>query len=243
VNVTSQMSPARTEYAPGPQSGSGTRRLLACGIVAGPIWVLTVLLQGLSRSGYNFTHDAPSLLDLGSLGWIQWINFVVTGGLFVVAAVGVRRSTKNGAGRTWMPRLLVIVGAGTIGGGLFHPDPSGGYPPGIPAGPSATYSWHGVLHMVCGFGAFIAMIAFCFVLARRLSALGRLRMAACSRIIGVACAVGAAGSVSPRGALALYAGISLAFLWISAALFRILVSHDVGHAPTPDDAGADRQSS
>jgi hypothetical protein len=130
----------------------------------------------------------------------------------------------DGPGRRWIPRLLAVIGAGTIGGGLFHPDPTGGYPPGTPAGASAVASWHGVLHAVCGTTAFIAMVAVCLVFARRFAASGRRGLAACSRIAAVLVAAGAATAGAPHGSLNLYAGVSIAFLWIAAAITWILTA-------------------
>jgi hypothetical protein len=79
------------------------------------------------------------------------------------------RAAPGGPGGRWVPILLSVFGAGSIGGGLFHPDPSNGFPPGSSAGASAVTSWHGVLHMVCGSLAFLSLIAACFVLAHGLS--------------------------------------------------------------------------
>jgi hypothetical protein len=49
--------------------------------------------------------------------------------------------------------------------------------PGTPAHASAVSSWHGVMHMAYGSTAFIALIAACFVLARRFSPSGQRRSA------------------------------------------------------------------
>jgi hypothetical protein len=126
------------------------------------------------------------------------------------------------------PRLLVVTGAGVIGGGIFHPDPSGGFPPGTPAGASAVSSWHGVVHQVCGSAAFLALIVFCVVLARRYRSLGQPRMAACSLLVGVLCAAGVVTGGLPHGSLSLFTGVSLALLW--AAVITRLASHGPGSA-------------
>jgi hypothetical protein len=198
-----------------------TRRLLACGAAAAPLWVVVVLVQALTRPGFSLTRDAASLLDLGSLGWVQVTNFIVAGLLVIAGAVGMRRAMPACPGSRWAPKLIAVVGAGLIGGGVFHPDPSGGYPPGAPQGASAVSSWHGVLHMISGTAAFVAMIAVCFVLARRFSAAGQRRTAACSRIAGVLCAVGIAAAGAPGGSLSLFLGVSVAWLWIAAAIARL----------------------
>jgi len=189
------------------------RRLLACGAVAGPLFVITVLAQAATRPGFSLTRDAASLLDDGPWGWVQSANFIVTGLLFVAAAAGLRSALRDGRGSRWAPRLLAITGIGLVGGGIFHPDPSGGFPPGTPAGASAVSSWHGVLHQVCGSAAFLALIAACLVLARRNQALRQRPKAVGSLLAGVLCAVGVATGGMPRGTLTLFIGVSIALLW------------------------------
>jgi hypothetical protein len=204
---------SRASYPISEAKAAGTRRLLACGAVAGPLFVIAVLAQALTRPGFSLTRDAASLLDDGPWGWVQAANFIVTGLLLIAAAAGLRRALRDGRGSRWAPRLLLITGAGLIGGGIFHPDPSGGYPPGTPPDASAVSSWHGVLHQVCGSAAFLALIVFCVVLARRYRALGQRPMAACSLLAGVLCAVGVATGGMPHGTLTLFIGVSIALLW------------------------------
>jgi hypothetical protein len=206
----------------GPAAGGRTRGLLACGGAAGPLFVAVVVAQALTRPGFDLTRDAASLLDDGPWGWIQSANFILTGLLLIAAAAGLRRTLRIGPGHTWIPRLITIAGIGMAGGGVFHPDPSGGFPPGTPRGASAVASWHGVAHMVCGSAAFLALIAVCFVLARRLSASGQRRAAACSRIAGTLCAVGVVTAGTPHGSLTLFTGVSLALLWTAISTTRLL---------------------
>jgi Protein of unknown function (DUF998) len=144
-----------------------TRALLACGVLAGLLWVVVALLQAFTREGFDFRRHPISVLSNGDLGWIQITSFVVSGLLFVASAVGVRRALHPGRGGTWGPLLIGIVGVGMIAAGFFVADPADGFPPGTPPGRPATLSWHGVLHFVANGVAFIALIALCFVLARR----------------------------------------------------------------------------
>ena len=209
-----------------PTSGTAaarTRRLRACGAAAGPLFVAAAVVQALTRPGFNLTRNALSLLDDGSLGWIQAANFIVTGLLLIAAAAGLRRALSDGPGSRWAPRLLAITGSGLIGGGIFHPDPSGGFPPGTPQDASAISSWHGVLHQVSGSIAFLALIIFCFVAARRYRACGRRAAAACSAAAGVLCAAGVATGGAPHGSLTLFAGVSIALLWAAFTTTRLTV--------------------
>ena len=72
-----------------------TRVLLACGVVAGPVYVGVGLIQMLVRDGFDIRRHALSLLSNGDLGWIQVANFLVTGLLVIVGAAGMRRGRKR----------------------------------------------------------------------------------------------------------------------------------------------------
>ena len=230
--MTTSSSTTPRPAAPGPaghhlaHGSAGTRRLLACGAIAGPLFVAAVVAQAATRPGFSLTHDAASLLDDGPWGWVQSANFIVTGLLLAAAAAGLRRALPEGRGSQWAPRLLLITGAGLAGGGIFHPDPSGGYPPGTPPGASAVSSWHGVLHQVCGSAAFLALIVFCVIFARRYRGLGRPGLAVCSLLAGVACAAGVASGGMPHGTLTLFIGVSIALLWAAVIAARLTTAHN-----------------
>ena len=148
------------------------RKLLGCCIIAGPLFVAASLAQAFTRTGFDLGRHPISLLSLGSLGWLQIANFVVSGVLYVAGAVGLRKALRPGRGSMWAPRLVAITGVGLIVAGVFTTDAGAGFPPGAPAG-APTMSWHGVLHEV-GFGlSFVGAIAACGVFARRYAALGR----------------------------------------------------------------------
>jgi hypothetical protein len=148
------------------------RILLACGIVAGPLFIAASLTQASTRRGFDLARHPISLLSLGSLGWIQIANFVVCGILYVIGAVGLRTALRSGRGITWGPLLIGTTGVGLIIAGVFTADPGAGFPPGAPAGAPAM-SWHGALHEVGFLLCFAGAIAACGVFARRYAALGR----------------------------------------------------------------------
>jgi len=150
-----------------------TRRLLACGIVAGPLFFTVTLVHAFAREGYDLSRHPISLLSLGDLGWIQIANFVVAGALYVACAAGMRRVLHPGRGGTWGPRLVGALGVGMIMAGIFVTDAGAGFPQGAPAGAPPEISWHGMLHSVGAMLAFGQLIG-CLVLARRFTAL-RLR--------------------------------------------------------------------
>jgi hypothetical protein len=45
-----------------------TRALLACGVVAGPLFVVVATLEALTRRGYDLGRHPISLLSLGDFG-------------------------------------------------------------------------------------------------------------------------------------------------------------------------------
>ncbi len=62
-----------------------TMALLACGLVAGPLYLIVGIVQVLIRPGFDITRHDLSLMSNGSLGWIQIVNFLVAG-LLVIAS-------------------------------------------------------------------------------------------------------------------------------------------------------------
>ena len=150
-----------------------TARLLACGVVAGPLFLAVLMIQAFTREGFDLSRHPLSLLSLGDLGWIQIANFVVTGALFVACAIGMRRVLRPGRSGTWAPRLVGAFGVGLIVAGVFTTDPGAGFPPGAPAGAPEQISWHGILHEVGSGLAFLGMIVGCLVFARRFAAVKR----------------------------------------------------------------------
>ena len=69
-----------------------TKRLLTCGIVAGPLYIILGLIQMAIRPGFDITRHSLSLLANGDLGWIQILNFLVTGILLIAGAIGMKRA-------------------------------------------------------------------------------------------------------------------------------------------------------
>ncbi|TCM44324.1 DUF998 domain-containing protein [Kribbella sp. VKM Ac-2568] len=147
-----------------------TDRLVAGGVVAGPLFLAVWAVQAFTREGFDPGRHPISLLALGGAGWVQIANFVLTGSLYVAAAVGLKRAGQG----TWGPRLIGAFGVGLIVAGVFVTDPGAGFPEGAPEG-AGELSWHGVLHEV-GFGiAQLAWTAAAIVFARRFK--GRARWA------------------------------------------------------------------
>jgi hypothetical protein len=170
--MTTTTGPASVGTVPSSFSDR-TRTLLAGGAVAGPLFVTVVVLQELTRTGFDPVRHPLSLLSLGDLGWIQITNFVLCGALVVASAFGLRRLLHPGRGGTWAPILVGVYGIGLVWGGVFVADAAYGFPPGTPDGMPTSMSWHGILHAIAPAVAGIAVGAALLVFARRYAGLGR----------------------------------------------------------------------
>ena len=135
-----------------------TRFLLACGVIGPLLFILVFLIEGVTRSKYNAWHNFVSDLSMGQEGWEQIGNFLVCGALMLCFAVGLRRILRPGKGSVLGPILFGLFGLALIVVGLFVTDPVGG-PPTV----------HGTVHNYVTLLVFVALIAACFVLARRFS--------------------------------------------------------------------------
>jgi hypothetical membrane protein len=143
--------------------------LLIAGIVSGPLFVFVVLLQSLARQGFDLVRLPLSLLSVGEFGWIQKINFVVSGVLALTCAVAIRRLyPRNGI--SFASVLIAVYGAGLVAAGIFPPDSALGFPPGTAQGVPASQSMHSQLHGYAFDIAFLALVAACFIFARRFAA-------------------------------------------------------------------------
>jgi hypothetical protein len=151
-----------------PVAPTGTRALLKCGIVAAPLFSGLVLLQAAIRPGFHLTTMPLSLLSLGTLGWVQVVNFIVSGALVLACAAGVRLALASRTG-TLISLLLLLYGAGMAAAGIFPSDPIDGFPIGSAA--TAAMSWHANLHglafALAQLGAMLACATFGFWFAAR----------------------------------------------------------------------------
>lgn len=205
-------------------SASGTSMLLACGVVAGPLFIVVALVQAFTRPGFDLRRLPISMLSLGDLGWVQTANFVITGLLAIALATGARRALHHGRAGTWGPVLIGAYGIGMLCAGAFGPDPAFGFPPGAPAGMPAATSWHAMVHNLAFFVAFIGLIAACFVFARRFIGLGQRLWAVYCAATGVAApaliAFATTGAFAPGVTLAAMGVVTSA--WVAAIAVQLL---------------------
>lgn len=137
-----------------------TNRLLLCGAIAGPLFILALLVESYAVPGFDQRHDLISLLSLGPWGFVQITNFVLAGGLNLLYAVGLWRRLHPGPSGTLAPILVGIYGLGLVVVGVLTTDPANKFPPGSIA-PNEP-SWHGAIHAV---GALIVFVSDAVALA------------------------------------------------------------------------------
>jgi hypothetical protein len=196
-----------------------TRSLLGYGVLAGAVFEVSILVQGLTRRGFRLAHDDASLLSNGPLGWLQITTFLVAGAMTIACAAGIRRALAGQPGGTWGPRLIAVYGAALVAAGLLRADPADGFGPGAPAGKAAHISWHAAGHLVSAGAGFTALIVACFVVARYLGREGHRGLAGYSRASGLAFLAAFAGvttgSSSSAVVVPFYAGVLIAWTWLA----------------------------
>jgi Protein of unknown function (DUF998) len=203
-----------------PTADANTKKsLLLCGIIAGPLYMAVSLAQAFTRANFDITRHALSLLTNGGLGWLQIANFIITGLLITAAAFGMRQALSSGSGRFWGPLLVGIFGVSFIGAGMFPPDPALGFPVGTPAD-GMTITSRGITHFAFGGIGFLAIIAACFVFARRFNGLQQRGWAIYSVIAGLVFLIAFAGISSGSGKswtfVGFLIGVSVLWSWLTA---------------------------
>src|SRR5262245_37715904 len=215
-----------------------TRALLACGIVAGPLYVAVTMAEALTRDGFDLMQHRFSWLTTGELGWIHQSNMVVVGVLTVLLAVGARAVMPTGRGATWVPRLLGLFGAAYVVGGLLRADPVVGFPPGTTP-EMVQRTWHGVAQNASRGISTLLLVATSLVLAGSFAAQGRRGLAwlcgfSIPLVFAALAALGLALGTNP-GAVAF---LAMPWVWVTALAFYLhrLEAKRPGDAPASAEA-------
>ena len=137
------------------------RRQLAAwaGMVGSALFVTVFTLEGWLRPGYNARSTFISELSIGPRGWIQIINFIILGALFLVFTWGVADEFRSGKASKAGPVLLAIIGFSFLVSGPLVTDPA--------MTPRNQMSLHGILHGIFGALVFSLSPISCFVFWRR----------------------------------------------------------------------------
>lgn len=205
-----------------------TRSMLGWGVVAGPFYLVFGLILALTRDGFDLTRHSLSLLSLGEGGWLQILNFALTGIMVIVAGWGLLRAPTDRSRGTGI--AVIIAGAALVLAGIFRPDPVADFRPGA----EATATASGILHLVMGAVQFIGLTVAALILAGAFARRGERGRALASRILGiiviVAFLAGAALSASPVGVGLLWAAVVAGFAWLLVSclwVYRIVPHPDV----------------
>ncbi|MEJ7677744.1 MAG: DUF998 domain-containing protein [Segetibacter sp.] len=137
---------------------------LLCGIIAGPIFLLLVIVEGHIRDDYNALRYPLSSLSFGEHAWMQIANFILTGMLLVFFSRGWQGLNNTKKKKSKISILICLAGVGLIGAGVFVTYPLFGYPENKPL-LILQYTWHGNLHDAFSMLVFICLPWACFVFA------------------------------------------------------------------------------
>ena len=196
------------------------RGALLAGVVAGPLFVTTAVVQILTRDGFDLIRHPISLLANGPFGWVQSANFVVAGLLSVIFAYAAAPHLRGGRGAVAGPVLLAVFGAGLVIGGVFKADPAMGFPPGAPAGIPAQLSTSSIIHAFAPPLAFLALVAACLVLARRFATEGHRGAAVVTVAVAVVCFL-LPLPFGPLHSVRLLVAVTVGFAWVAALAVRL----------------------
>jgi len=137
------------------------RRQLAgwAGMIGSSLFVIVFTLEGWLRPGYDPRSTFISELSIGPRGWIQIINFIILGALFLVFTWGVSAEFRYGKASKAGPILLAIIGFSFLVSGPLVTD--------LAATSRDQMSIHGLLHGIFGALVFSLSPASCWVFWRR----------------------------------------------------------------------------
>src|SRR5215211_1777965 len=136
------------------------RRVLAgwAGMIGSALFVTVFTLEGWLRAGYDLRSTFISELSIGPRGWIQILNFIILGSLFLVFAWGVAAEFREGKASRAGPILLAMIGFSFLVSGPFVTDLAGT--------PRERMSVHGLIHGIFGALVFSLSPISCFVFWR-----------------------------------------------------------------------------
>jgi hypothetical protein len=209
---------------PSTRRRGGTRALLAAGTLAAPLFNLTAGIQAGVRDGFDISRHPFSALSVGDYGWVQIVNFLLTGLLVLAGAMGLRRVLPASRRVRWGTRLVGAHGLGLVGAGVFTTDAADGFPLGTPAGLPESFSWHAIAHGIVTPIAFAAIVAACLILSVPLGVRYGPAWRTGSRLVPVGVvlviAVPGLGGFSLRLAIA----AALVLAWLAAVTYRVSAS-------------------
>ena len=122
----SLVKPSRV--SPEGTSNLALRLCLWAGLVGPCFFLLVLLLDGWLTPGYSAMTEVVSFLERGPTGWIQRLNFVLTGLLFLLFASGFLHWMRPRSSSWWLVVTTVLIalsGVGMILAGAILPEAPG----------------------------------------------------------------------------------------------------------------------
>ena len=135
------------------------RPALAWAGILGPVLFVAVFtIEGWLRPGYDPYRMYVSELALGPRGWIQNVNFILFGVLFLIFTRGVADAVRTRKAARGGNLLLTIIAVCYLAFGFFPMDPLGT--------PPNELSFSGIVHFLLGEVVLVLMPVSCFVFLR-----------------------------------------------------------------------------
>jgi hypothetical membrane protein len=185
--------------------------VLAVAGIVGPIFFTVVaLVHSLLRPDHSLVTLPISALATGPSGWVQDVNFVICGVLFLAYPIGLHLEVRQTRWGVVGPALLVLSGAGLVLAGVF---------PAVDASGNLTYDSLG--HTVASFITFLGTGGGFIVVSRRLAGDSSWRnLATYTLLSGIAIVVlvFAFGALAERPGAPLHPWIGL-FQWVMVAVW------------------------
>lgn len=163
---------------------SNKKRMLACGPAGAFFFLIIFLVQGFLRNDYNAMRNPVSSLSLTEDGWIQVLNFLITGILILIFSFGIRTQYKFLHNSKKIALLVLLTGIGLTGAGVFSTDPVFGYPPHQPLR-VAQFTFTGHMHDLFSLLVFVSLPWACFVAVKSYTLKGRRHFAIYSRLTAI----------------------------------------------------------
>ena len=189
-------------------------------MLAGPFYLAVGVMQGLLRDGFDFGRHPLSVFANGPGGWVQTVNFVLTGLMVLAAAVGFRRALgPKSRAVTW---LLGAFGAAMIVAAVSRADPVDGFPPGTPKGFPTSITTSGLVHFIAGSLGFTCLGISCFCAAWAMSRRNLPSLALHSLVSGLAIVLGFFGGMAlPIGVLGIWFAVVVGWAWLAFLSLRL----------------------
>ena len=93
--------------------------LLYSGVIGGVLFTSVYFCFGVISPNYFMIHESISRLQLQPYGWIQSLNYIISGLLICAFAIALHKELASGFGSLLIPFFHLLTGAGSIILGLY----------------------------------------------------------------------------------------------------------------------------